>query len=102
MLHICSCPPTTPLLLLLLHATAGKSAEELPREVGQLLLRRKLLLRCERKYAKPPPGGKKPVKFPRKVVAAAPEDRGVSAAARESGRGRARGSSAACRCFGGT
>ncbi len=30
-----------------------------------LLLRRKLLLRCERKYRKPKPGKKKLVKWPR-------------------------------------
>lgn len=46
---------------------AGRPADEQAKEVGELLLRRGLLRRCDHLYKKPPPG-KKLAKYPRKLV----------------------------------
>ena len=46
----------------------GKSPEDAAREFGSLLLRRDLLVRCTRKFLKPPPGMTRLAKFPKKVI----------------------------------
>lgn len=46
---------------------AGKPAAEQGREVGELLLRRAMLRRCDHFHKKPPPG-KKLAKYPRKLL----------------------------------
>ncbi|KDD76972.1 hypothetical protein H632_c51p1 [Helicosporidium sp. ATCC 50920] len=51
-----------------------KPTPHLPKALCELLLRRRLLFRCERQFKKPPPGAKKLVKFPRKVVRASPAE----------------------------
>lgn len=46
----------------------GKSPEDSAQELGSLLLRREFLVRCDRKFKKPPPGQDRLIKFPKKVV----------------------------------
>lgn len=53
---------------------AGRAPDRLARDLCELLLRRRLVFRCERQFKKPPPGAKKLVKFPRKLTRAAPAD----------------------------
>lgn len=47
---------------------AGKNVEDQIREIANLFIRRGLLMRCQRKYLKPPPGQKRLIKFPKKVL----------------------------------
>ena len=50
------------------HKHAGKSADEAAQELGSLLLRRDFIIRCDRKFKKPPPGQERLIKFPKKVT----------------------------------
>ncbi|RMZ57486.1 hypothetical protein APUTEX25_003729, partial [Auxenochlorella protothecoides] len=52
----------------------AKTPEDQAKEVVELLLRRNLLQRCERMFKRPPPGSKKLVKFPKKLVPPGPGD----------------------------
>lgn len=47
---------------------------EQAKDIVELLMRRGLLARCERLHKKPSPGGKKLVKFPRKLAAPVPSE----------------------------
>lgn len=49
-------------------STAGKSVDDQLVEVATTLLRRGLLVRCQRRFNKPPPGQDRLIKFPKKVV----------------------------------
>lgn len=55
-----SSPPPSP--------PAGRPIDEQITEVGTLLLRRGLLIRCDRRFNRPPPGQARLIKFPKKVV----------------------------------
>lgn len=46
----------------------GKSPEQAAHDLGCFLLRKDLLLRCDRKFKKPPPGQDRLIKFPKKLV----------------------------------
>jgi translocation protein SEC62 len=46
----------------------GKSPEQAAHELGCFLLRKDLILRCDRKFKKPPPGQERLIKFPKKLV----------------------------------
>lgn len=47
---------------------AGKPADEQAYEMGTFLLRNRELVRCERKFKKPPPGQDRPAKFPKRLL----------------------------------
>jgi hypothetical protein len=51
---------------------------ELAKNLGQQLLRRRLALQVDRLNKKPMPGGKRLVKFPRKLTLLPPEQASVS------------------------
>jgi translocation protein SEC62 len=46
----------------------NKPPEDRAKEVAELLLRKNILIRCERKFKKPPPGQARLTKFPRKLI----------------------------------
>ena len=46
----------------------SRTEDERVAELGSLLIRRGMLVRCERRFKKPPPGQDRLVKFPKKVV----------------------------------
>lgn len=48
--------------------TTAKTPDEKAFELGNLLLRRSAIIRCQRKFNKPPPGQQRLAKFPKKVV----------------------------------
>lgn len=52
----------------------GKKLEEQIPELATLLIRKGLLIRCQRKFHKPPPGQKRLIKFPKKVLPVAGPD----------------------------
>ena len=49
-------------------ASTGKSPDQAAHELGSFLLRKDLLLRCDRKFKKPPPGQDRLIKFPKKLT----------------------------------
>lgn len=55
----------------------GKGEDEQARALGELLLRRGVVLRCDRMVKKPLPGSKRMVKFPKKLVLAEHQQRQV-------------------------
>ena len=53
----------------------ARAPEEMASELAVLLLRRGFLIRCERKFKKPPPGMERLAKFPKKVISVNGPDR---------------------------
>eukprot|EP01025_Chloroclados_australasicus_P009008 TRINITY_DN13401_c0_g2_i1.p2 TRINITY_DN13401_c0_g2~~TRINITY_DN13401_c0_g2_i1.p2 ORF type:complete len:336 (-),score=61.66 TRINITY_DN13401_c0_g2_i1:260-1201(-) len=52
----------------------NRSIDDAIADLIRLLIRRQLIVRCERRYKKPKPGKKRLVKFPRKLVLYQPKD----------------------------
>lgn len=53
----------------------ARTPEEMTIELAELMMRQNFLVRCERRFKKPPPGMERLAKFPKKVVSVSGPDR---------------------------
>lgn len=58
--------------------TAEKPADQ-AKDLAEILLQKRILVRCERMYKKPPPGQARLTRFPRKLVLPEPQERATFA-----------------------